>query len=350
LHPQSTPLIELLDLLDRRRRFNYLQIGVSSRCTHACRMCPRTVFPDRWSSSDMTLETYGRVAEHFSTARNIYLSGWGEPLLNPHFGEMARMAKDAGCAVGFTTNGALLDDETIAGLVDDQVDLVSLSLAGAEAATHESMRIGSDFTEITGKLTRLYRMKKRSRSEKPGVLLLFMMFKDNLGELSEGVRLAEKLGADGIVATNLDYIGHAVMDELRAFSCSESLGTPIDDINEAEILAESLGVNFVAFPLEMGRAGLCSEDPLNNLYVSEDGEVSPCVYLNLPMGEIPRIFCGERTVAPRLGFGNVNERRLTEIWNGEGYASFRSRFKDVESGGAAALPEPCRNCYKAYGL
>lgn len=177
-----------------------------------------------------------------------------------------------------------------------------------------------------------------------------MMFKDNLDELSEGVRLAEKLGADGIVATNLDYVGHAVMDELKAFSCGEAPGSPINEINEAESLAERLGVNFVAFPLEKGRAGLCSEDPLNNLYVSEDGEVSPCVYLNLPMGEIPRIFCGERAVTPRLGFGNVNEKGLMEIWNGEGYASFRSQVKDIKSGGAAALPEPCRTCYKTYGL
>ena len=103
-------------------------------------------------------------------------------------------------------------------------------------------------------------MKKRSRSEKPGVLLQYMMFKDNLGELSEGVRLAEKLEADGIVATNLDYVGNAVMDELRAFSCGEAPGSPVNEINEAESLAERLGVNFVPFPLEMGWAGLCSVD------------------------------------------------------------------------------------------
>jgi MoaA/NifB/PqqE/SkfB family radical SAM enzyme len=263
---------------------------------------------------------------------------------------MMRIAKDAGCAVGFTTNGALLDEEIMVGLIDDQVDLVSLSLAGAEATTHESMRVGSDFTEITGKLARLNRMKKRSRSEKPAVLLLLMMFKGNLGELLEGVRLAERLGAEGIVATNLDYVGNTVMDELRAFSCGEAPVSSIDEIRMADRLAERLGVNLVTFPLEKGRARLCSEDPLNNLYVSEDGEVSPCVYLNLPMGEIPRIFCGERTITPRLGFGNVNERNLKEIWNGGDYASFRTQIKNVKTGGAAALPEPCRTCYKAYGL
>jgi MoaA/NifB/PqqE/SkfB family radical SAM enzyme len=350
LHPQSTQIAKILGLLDRRRRINYLQIGVSSRCTHACKMCPRTVFSDIWSSSDMTLETYGRIAEHFPIVRNVYLSGWGEPFLNPHFGEMVRIAKEEGCAVGFTTNGAFLDDQAMARMVDDQVDLVSVSLAGAKAATHESMRVGSNFTEITGMLARLDRLKQRARSDKPGVLLLFMMNKNNLDELSDGVRLAEKLGVDGLVATNLDYIGHTVMDELRAFSCGEAPGSFFDEVSKAEVLAERRGVNFVIGSLEKGLAGLCGEDPINNLYVSEDGEVSPCVYLNLPMVEIPRIFCGERIVTTRLSFGNVNDGDLMEIWNGEDYVSFRSQFKKKIKGGVTSLPEPCRVCYKAYGL
>ena len=127
---------EMLRLLGRRSKHNYIQIGVSSRCTHSCAMCPRTVFGDRWTSADMTLETYGRIAENFSDVSNVYLSGWGEPLLNPHFPEMVRLAKEAGCTVGFTTNGARLDDETMGQIIDDRVDLVSLSLAGATAPTH----------------------------------------------------------------------------------------------------------------------------------------------------------------------------------------------------------------------
>ncbi len=340
----------MIQLLSRKRKYNYLQIGVSSRCTHNCAMCPRTVFRDRWTSADMTLETYERIAENFSNVRNVYLSGWGEPLLNPHFPEMVRLAKEAGCTAGFTTNGARLDDETIGQLIDDRVDLVSLSLAGATAPTHDSRRTGSRFNEVVEKLERLQELKKRRRSESPRVLLLFMMFKDNLGELPEAVRLAERVGAGGVVATNLDYVGHAAMDDLRAFACGdapEGLGDEIDDAME---LAERLGVEFTAFPLGLGRARLCSEDPLNNLYVSEDGEVSPCVYLNPPMSEVPRIFCGEETVVPRTSFGNINERSLPEIWEGEEYSSFRSQLKKLAEGESPLLPEECRTCYKAYGL
>jgi MoaA/NifB/PqqE/SkfB family radical SAM enzyme len=341
---------EMLRLLGRRSKHNYIQIGVSSRCNHSCAMCPRTVFGNRWTSADMTLETYGRIAENFSDVRNVYLSGWGEPLLNPHFPDMVRLAKEAGCTVGFTTNGARLDDETMGQLIDDRVDLVSLSLAGATAFTHDSRRTGSRFDDVIGKLERLRELKKRRRSESPRVLLLFMMFKDNLGELPEAVRLAERVGAGGVVATNLDYVGHAAMDELRAFTCGEAPEGSGDEIDAAKNLAERLGVEFTAFPLALGRVRLCSEDPLNNLYVSEDGEVSPCVYLNPPMPEVPRIFCGEETVVPRTSFGNINERSLPEIWKSDDYSSFRSQLKKLAEGESPLLPEECRTCYKAYGL
>jgi len=340
----------MIQLLSRKRKYNYLQIGVSSRCTHSCAMCPRTVFRDRWTSSDMTLETYERIAENFTDVSNVYLSGWGEPLLNPHFPEMVRLAKEAGCTAGFTTNGARLNDETIGLLIDDRVDIVSLSLAGATASTHDSRRTGSRLNELAGKLERIQELKKRGRSERPRVLLLYMMFRDNLGELPKAVRLAERVGAGGVVATNLDYVGHPAMDELRAFTCGdvpEGFGDEIDDAME---LAERLGVEFTAFPLGLGRVRLCSEDPLNNLYVSEDGGVSPCVYLNPPMPEVPRIFCGEEAAVPRTSFGNINERSLPEIWKGDNYSSFRSQLKELAEGKSPLLPEECRTCYKAYGL
>jgi MoaA/NifB/PqqE/SkfB family radical SAM enzyme len=340
----------MLQLLSRKRKYNYIQIGVSSQCTHSCAMCPRSVFLDRWTSTNMTLETYERIAENFSNVKNVYLSGWGEPLLNPHFPEMVRLAKEADCTAGFTTNGARLDDDTIGLLIDERVDLLSLSLAGATALTHDSRRPGSRLNELTEKLERIHELKKRGRSERPRVLLLYMMFRDNLGELPKAVRLAERVGAGGVVATNLDYVGHPAMDELKAFTCGNAPEGSVEEIDDAMELAERLGVEFTAFPLGLGRVRLCSEDPLNNLYVSEDGKVSPCVYLNPPIPEVPRIFCGEETVVPRTSFGNINERSLPEIWKGEDYSSFRSQLKKLAEGRPPLLPEACRTCYKSYGL
>ena len=349
----DTRLFEVLDLFKRRRRLGYIQVGVSSRCTLGCVMCPRTLFPGAWNSADMPPETYERIARSFPDARNVYLSGWGEPLLNAHFMDMVGSAKEAGCTVGFTTNGARLDEGAMRGLVELGADLVGVSVAGAAPGTHGSRRRGSDLNGVYSRIAQLNAIKKEAGSDKPSIMLLFMMLKDNMDELPDSVERAAGLGADGVVATNQDYVGDPVQDGLKAFSCGAPTVGSLEKVSEARERAERLGVYFRAFPLQMSRVRVCSEDPINNLYVSEGGDIYPCVYLGLPMGRIPRIFCGSRTVIPRVSFGNVNERSLNEILEDEAYASFRmrheTRLRDHESN-TDSLPVLCRTCYKAYGI
>jgi MoaA/NifB/PqqE/SkfB family radical SAM enzyme len=299
----------------------------------------------------MSLETYTKISESFPSAHHVYLSGWGEPLLNPHFMDMLDIAKGLGCEVGFTTNGALLDGDTIQELVGLQVDLVSLSLAGATAESHGAKRVGSDFRSIIKNLTLLESIKMKTGSEKPQVIILFMMFRDNLDELVKAIKLAANIGVEGVVATNVDYVGDPVQDEVKAFSCNNTATEQSSKIRDAKEIAEGLGVRFRALPLRMGPTKICSEDPLNNLYISERGEVSPCVYLNPPVSQIPRIFCGERTVIPTLSYGNIGEADLLDIWESDGYVSFRRHYENRLKGSESSpLPQPCRTCYKAYGI
>ena len=82
-------------------------------------------------------------------------------------------------------------------------------------------------------------------------------------------------------------------------------------------------------------------------------EAGPVVRIEIYTHPAIRLQAGNSAVFGAVGFdafGNVNESRLTEIWSGEDYASFRSQVQNIISGGAAALPETCKTCYKAYGL
>lgn len=303
---------------------------------------------------DMPLETCEKIGGFFPHTQNVYLSGWGEPLINPYFLDIAQMAKAAGCSVGFTTNGALLDDAMMRKIIDLHIDLVSVSIAGATAETHESGRVGSDFEQLTRSLRSLADLKKTLRSDKPKVLLLYMMTKENIDELPLSIAFAVEIGANGVVATNLDYVAVPLHDELRAFSCDKADEASIERIREAEALGRVQGVSFHAFPLEMRSVPVCSEDPLHSLYVSEDGYVSPCVYLTPPIREIPRIFCGEIEVISRTSFGNINEQSLFEIWTNPEYVEFRERYEQrlncTRCESIGGLPEVCRTCYKAYAI
>jgi MoaA/NifB/PqqE/SkfB family radical SAM enzyme len=301
---------------------------------------------------DMSIKTYNQISKFFINAKNVHLSGWGEPLNNPHFPKMVSLAKEAGCSVGFTTNASLLTEDHMKKLIDLETDLMSVSVAGGSSETHESIRRGSKLQEIFAKIEKLNTLKNRYGSEKPHIFFLFMMLKDNLGELSSLINYAGKIGASGVIATNLDYIGIPIQNELKAFSCD-----PVNELTEkiikADKLAQKLDVYFKAFPLKMCNVRVCSEDPINNLYISEAGHVSPCVYLNLPMKKIPRLFCDKSIIIPKINFGNVNEKSLIDIWKSVEFTLFRKQFEtrleknDYE---LSSLPDVCKTCYKAYGI
>lgn len=334
-----------------RRMFQYIQLGVSSRCFLNCVACPRTCFREHWNSMDMTVETYKNIRRFFPYAENVYLSGWGEPLLNSFFFDMIQDAKTAGCSVGFTTNGALLDNAVMRKIIDLQTDLVSISLAGAKAETHESLRVGSSFEQLISNIRSIVNLKETLRSNKPQILLLFMMTNKSLDELPLSIEFAAKVGADGVVATNLDYVAVPLHDELRAFSCDKPDEEFVEFVWKAEELARDRCILFHAFPLEIKPVPMCSEDPLNSLYISEDGCVSPCVYLTPPIQEIPRIFCGKKIIVPRISFGNIREKNLFDIWNSYEYVSFRKKWlKSASCESVDHLPNICRTCYKAYGI
>jgi MoaA/NifB/PqqE/SkfB family radical SAM enzyme len=53
----------------------------------------------------------------------VHLQGWGEPLLHRQFFEIVARAKKAGCRVGTTTNGILLDRAEIGKLDESGIDI-----------------------------------------------------------------------------------------------------------------------------------------------------------------------------------------------------------------------------------
>jgi len=315
------------------------------------------------------VRNFEKISQYFADTKLVYLSGWGEPLLKKRILDMVKLVTEGGVSVGFTTNGMLLTEKMCRRLIELELDILSVSIAGATKKTHESIRVGSDFSRLITNIRRLTDLKDSYRSEKPKTVLLLLMTKQNVSELPFAVRLAKDVGCSELVATNLAYVATPHHDELKTFSCQNPVEKFIGEIREAERRAKELGVTFRSYPSKMDEMFVCEEDPLNNLYISSDGYVSPCVYLNLPMKDVRRIFCGNSDTIQRTHFGNVNQTDLLEIWKGEYYRSFREKLKrrsaflqDVFQFSISdfrrledwlktnPLPEVCRTCYKAYGI
>jgi len=116
---------------------------------------------------------------------------------------------------------------------------------------------------------------------------------------------------------------------------------------------------------------MCEEDPVRNIYISADGEVSPCVYLYPPLpSPFKRIFCSREYWVERVSFGNVFEESFSRIWGSQNYQTFRNCFierkeklrelyfspwesakmEDSRSSFLPEPPEPCKSCHKIIGV
>lgn len=352
---------------ERARPFEAFQIEVTSRCNLRCVMCPVTVLADRWPALDLSWEAFQRIARAFAEAKWVHLQGWGEPLLHPRLFDMIAVAKGAGCRVGFTTNGTRLTLRAGARLLDLGLDILAVSIAGATPSTHEAIRVGSNFERLVENLRRFLALRAERKSDTPKVEIFFLMTKSNLAELPGAVELAATLGADELVATNLDYVITPRLDGLKAFAFAGPDPALRETMDRAWATARETGVCFRPYPLAPREMAVCELNPLRILFISAAGWVSPCVYTGLAgQAEIPRFFDGESLRVSPVRFGNVAERELLEIWESPPYRAFRSQFAERLRGATRLVlsaaggrgveddvpppPEPCRTCPKLRGL
>jgi MoaA/NifB/PqqE/SkfB family radical SAM enzyme len=334
-------------------------------------MCSKTAFPDEWVSGDMSLSVYEKISKHFHLAKNIHLQGWGEPLLHSRLFEMVKIARDSGCEVSLTTNGVLLNPENSERLIREGVDIVAVSIAGARDETHEIIRCGSNFEKFMDNIKTLSALKAELRKVKPKLVLSFLMTKTNIHELPGVVTIAKEIGVNELVATNLDYAPAKIQDDLKAFSCDRVNPDFKISIEQAKKRAEELKIPLRVYPLEMEEVLMCELNPLEIVFFSHDGCVSPCVYLNqTKKGSIQRIFCDSHYEIQRLCFGSIVERDFMEVWNSNDYKNFRAAYANriklferacvmpdfvankeiMEELADNPPPDVCKTCYKAYGI
>jgi MoaA/NifB/PqqE/SkfB family radical SAM enzyme len=228
------------------------------------------------------------------------------------------------------------------------------------------------------------------------------MLKDNITDVPALVELAERIGINDIILTNLIHVTNEWQEGRRVFRCQhphpdpppsrgrEELETTITSpspcgrgrgggVNEAyeEILqvaeakAKKLKINLRQPSLSPVDVPVCEENPLRNLYMSVDGEVSPCVYLYPPVpSPFKRIFCGNKFETEKASFGNIFRESFDIIWNSKEYVEFRERFmrrkrrfeemyspilnmerlRRLETTPLPEPPEQCRTCHKMLGV
>jgi MoaA/NifB/PqqE/SkfB family radical SAM enzyme len=258
----------------------------------------------------------------------------------------------------------------ILALIDVGTDFIGFFFAGATPGTHNVIRANSNLPGLLRSVQAFQEFKASRKISYRKVHMVFLVLRDNLAELTLLVERAKEIGIDEIAVVNLIQVSNAWQEAQRVFTCRETEEHAV--LREASSKAREFKIRLRMASFHPHEVGVCAENPLRNLYISADGNVSPCVYLFPPTpSPFTRIYCGRLHAASKVSFGNVFEEYFENIWNRDTYREFRlsfeSRRKDFEAKhpGLATDPEPiygdqgmrltpppesCRTCHKMLGV
>jgi len=311
-------------------------IEVAARCNLHCQMCAIN-YDSRYQARSgrppfFEPDLFARLRPLFPSLVRAYLFGLGEPTLNKHLVDYIQALSDAGVEVWFNTNATLIDERKADEIARAGATKITVSIDGATAGTYETIRRGAKFAAVMHGIRALVAAEKKYG--RPKVNLSFVAMASNIGELPAMVDLCADLGATGVHVEPL--FAQPGSAELMEHYWRENLGVSdakcvsdlFDDaFRRAEFRGVSLATRFAGARDEFDylrrakneRADWTCSEPWSSIWVTSAGEVRTC--------------CVNET-----SFGNLFERTIEEIWNGEAFHHFRAQHARRDD------PTGCRNC------
>jgi radical SAM protein with 4Fe4S-binding SPASM domain len=174
--------------------------GCNLRCLH-CRATATELSSPLDLPTAEALELIEQVSQYASPI--LVLSG-GEPLFRADIFELARFATDRGLRVALATNGTLVSKEVARQIVDAGVRRVSISLDGANAATHDAFR------GIPGAFDGALQGLRNLREQGMSLQINMTIARHNAHQLPDVLDLAKSLGADALHTFLLVPVGCGV--------------------------------------------------------------------------------------------------------------------------------------------
>lgn len=326
------------------KKFDWLQVAVTSHCNASCAYCPHTVYRRDWLSRHLSLATFHRLLPELKKTNLIYLQGWGEPFLNPDFFTFVTLAKQAGCQVGTTTNATLLTEATIARIVESGIDVLAFSLAGV-GDTHDSWRQGTSFQQVLEAIRSLQECKRRLGKVNPQVHIAYMLLRSGLADLERLPLVLRGLEINQVVISTLDLVTAPELEKESLAAVSEPEGAEVT--RRLEKLAAvgarcGLAIHYPSV-FFFGRRPECPENVLQAAVISTEGNVSPCVYTNVPTAAGDYYVKGTPHQIQSLFFGNLHDLTFRKIWQQPNYRYFRRSWQ------LGNLASPCCSCLKLQG-
>jgi Fe-coproporphyrin III synthase len=317
------------DAIENNKRLSSFKVKfkLTKRCNLKCKKC--NYWKIKNCGEELDLEKIKKTLDEISLGgcTHIKFSG-GEVLLRTDIMEIIKYAKEKDIEVSITTNGTLIDKKKAEDLIDSGIDQINISIDSPNKEDHENT------TQIPGSYERTLRAFSninevcKNKNKKISLVLQCVVFKGNYKNISEIVRLAEKIGVEKISFLNYN----------SAHLQEKELDMGKEEINEfnnhifpsVQRLADSFGIKIInpayfAYS-EIDRENYYSKHicyiPWINYYINPGGKVYACCTAK-----------GEEFL-----LGSIKEEALSDILNSDKYSTFREKSK------SPILRFSCRGC------
>lgn len=308
-----------------REIYFYLTEACNLRCRH-CWISPGFQGSDR-SHSHLDPALFAAILDQALPLglTGVKLSG-GEPLLHPAFPDILRMAQTRGLHLTLETNGVLCTEELAHALAGYGRALVSVSLDGADAATHEWLRgVQGCFQATLEGLQQLVQAGLKPQ-------LVFTLIRRNVEQVTPIILLAERLGAGSIKFNLLQPTERGAL-----LHCSEEALT-VREMVELGSRVERQAATGSHIPILFHHPPAFR--PLSRLFGESGGGCAVCGIKGIlgVLHDGSYALCGIGQSTPDLVFGRADRVSLAAVW--QGHPVLQAVRRDLP----ARLQGICRAC------
>ncbi|MCG3178689.1 MAG: putative mycofactocin radical SAM maturase MftC [Phycisphaerae bacterium] len=270
-------------------------------CNLECRHCRRLDVSSQLSHDDLTTEQARAMISAIRQAGTpILVFSGGEPLMRPDIFELAEYARDIGLPTALASNGTLIDEAMAARIAASGIRRVSVSLDGADEATHDYLRMQE------GSFAKAVQGLRHLKSAGLQTQINCTVARHNVDQLDRMYELALELEADAMHLFMLVPVGCGAKlpeeDMLSAAKYEEVLNWLYDRSREGKLFvkatcaphyyriirqraaAEGVKLEMASHGMSAMTRGCLAGEAI--CFVSHKGEVFPCGYLPVEAGDV----------------------------------------------------------------
>jgi radical SAM protein with 4Fe4S-binding SPASM domain len=315
--------------------------SITTKCNLRCKHC----YSDSVEAApdELSTEEALRFMDDLSRwgIRLLVIDG-GEPLCRPDVLDIVKYASSKGIRTTVGSNGTLIDEAMARKMLDAGVKAVAISVDAADANTHDSFR------GMTGAFEQTIRGMEACRATGLPFQLNMVIRKETMSQLDDMLRLAVESGANAAEFFDLVAAGRAKRESSKQLLDLNERKRAMEWLAEAQedcpivirvpacpmypILLQEKHIQPKLFPPAMlqripyyGR-GCAAGMPMGYVMVACNGEVNPCMLL-------------------QINLGNIREQGIISIWeDSPALAQLRQRELLKGKCGGCSYRITCSGC------